>query len=49
MRGVIYVKLALYLELDVDDEQAQEIVNELDYDVKHNLISHTEIQEIIED
>ncbi len=49
MQGIIYVRVALYLETDVTEEQAQEIINEMDYDISHPLISHTEIQEIIED
>jgi hypothetical protein len=49
MQGIIYVKVALYLETDVTEEQAQEIVNEMDYEISHQLISYTEIKEIIED
>lgn len=49
MQGIIYVKVALYLETDVDEVTAQEIVSEMDYDFKHTLISHTEIQGIEED
>jgi hypothetical protein len=49
MQGVIYVKVALYLETDVTEDQAQEIVNEMNYEITHPLINNTEIQEIIED
>jgi len=44
MQGIIYIKVALYLETDVTEEQAQEIVNEMDYEISHPLINHTEIQ-----
>ena len=44
MAGIIYVQVALYLEADVDEEEAQEIVEEMDYDFKHKMISHTEVK-----
>ena len=47
-KGIIYVKVALYLEADVDDEEAQEIVADMSYDFNHVMISATEIQEIID-
>jgi len=47
-KGVIYVKVALYLECDVDEEEEQEIVNEMDYNFSHPMISHTEIKDIEE-
>ena len=48
MQGVIYVKVAIYLNADVDEDEAQEIVNEMDYEFKHTMIDHTEIQGIEE-
>ena len=44
--GVVYVKVALYMNADVDQEEAQEIVENMDYDFKHIMISHTEVKEI---
>ena len=48
MQGIIYVKVALYLNADVTEEEAQEIVNEMDYNFSHTMIDHTEIQGIEE-
>ena len=48
MKGIIYVKVALYLNQDVDEEQEQEIVSEMDYNFDHPMIDHTEIKEIEE-
>jgi len=45
MQGIIYVKVALYLEADADEDEVQEIVSEMDYNFSHPMISHTEIQE----
>jgi len=46
MQGIIYIRVALYLETDVSETEAQEIVNEMDYEFDHPLISHTEIKDI---
>jgi hypothetical protein len=46
MAGIIYVKVALYLEADVEKEEAQEIVEAMDYNFKHTMISHTEIKDL---
>jgi hypothetical protein len=48
MKGVVYVKVAVYFELDLSDEQIDEVISEVDYDFKHNLISHTEIKGVEE-
>jgi len=46
MKGIIEVTVKLYLEMDVDEDKAQEIVSEMDYNFYHELISHTEIEGI---
>lgn len=46
MQGIIYVKVALYLERDADEDEVQEIVNEMDYEFHHPMIQETEIKEI---
>lgn len=46
MRGVVYVKVALYLETDLTEEEVQEMVSEMDYGFDHKMISHTEIIEV---
>ena len=52
MQGVIHVKVSIYLESDVSEKDAKEIVNELEetiltnYTMTHPMISHTEIKEI---
>jgi DNA-dependent RNA polymerase auxiliary subunit epsilon len=41
--GIIELTVKLYLETDVDAEQAREIVDEMNYDIKHPMIQDTEI------
>lgn len=41
--GIIEVTVKLMLELDVDAEQAHEIVEDLNYEFQHELIAETEI------
>jgi len=41
--GVAYLNIGMYFELDLTDEQIQEVVDELDYTIKHKLISDTRI------
>jgi hypothetical protein len=41
--GVIEVTVKLRLEMDVDKEDAREIVENLDYSFRHPLIQDTEI------
>lgn len=41
--GIIEVTVKLFLETDVDQDTAQEIVENMDYECSHGLISHTEI------
>ena len=48
MKGIIYVKVALYLEQDQTEEEVQRIVSETDYEFNHYLISHTETKEILD-
>lgn len=48
MQGIIYVKVAIYLNADVSEEEAQVIVEDMDYKFKHVMIDHTEIQEVEE-
>ena len=43
--GVIEVKVKIYLEIDLDEEDARELVENMDYNFEHPLISHTEIVE----
>ena len=47
--GVIYLKIAVYLDMDVNSEQVEDFVANADYDIKSNTkgvsISHTEIKE----
>jgi hypothetical protein len=45
-QGIIYVKVALYLEADADEEEVQEIVSEMDYEFRHPMIQETKIQEV---
>jgi len=47
MKGIIYVKVALYLECDATEEECRNIVQEMDYEFQHKLISKTKIQEIL--
>ena len=44
--GVVYVKVALYMNADVDLAEAQEIVAEMDYEPRHLMISHSEVKEV---
>jgi hypothetical protein len=46
MKGIIYVKVALYLECDATEAEAQKILQEVDYEFKHPLISHTAIKDV---
>ena len=48
MQGIIYVKVALYLESDADEDEVQEIVNEMDYEFRHPMVQETEIKEILD-
>ncbi len=48
MQGIIYVKVALRLNADVDEKEAQEIVNEMDYDFQHRMICDYSIESIEE-
>jgi len=43
MKGIVYVKVALYLECDATESEVQEIVSEMDYEFKHPLIAETKI------
>ena len=45
-KGIIYVKVALYLECDADEDEVQEIVSEMDYNFSHPMIQETNIQEV---
>ncbi len=45
MQGIIELKIKLYLETDVTEDHAQDIVNELDYEIKHKMIADTEIMD----
>ena len=45
-KGIIYVKVALYLECDADEDEVQGIVNEMDYEFNHPMIQQTEIKEV---
>jgi DNA-dependent RNA polymerase auxiliary subunit epsilon len=41
--GVIEVTVKLYLQVDLDEEDARELVENVDYHFNSNMISHTEI------
>ena len=41
--GVAYLNIGVYFELDLTDEQIDEVISELDYTIKHKLISDTRI------
>ena len=41
--GVAYLNIGMYFDLALTDEQIQEVVDELDYTIKHKLISDTRI------
>lgn len=43
MKGIICVTVKLFLETDVDETEAQEIVDELNYDFKHEMVTDSEI------
>ena len=43
MKGKIYVKVAIYLELDLDQESIDDMLTEVDYNFNHPLISETRI------
>jgi len=43
MKGIVYVKVALFLECDATESEVQEIVSEMDYEFKHRMISETKI------
>jgi len=49
MKGIIYLRVALYLETDVTEEEVQDIVQEVDYEFNHPLVAETKIQEILTD
>jgi hypothetical protein len=40
MAGIIDVTTRLYLEQDVNEEEAQKIVDNMDYKFEHELIAH---------
>jgi len=44
-KGIIYLKVALYLECDADEQEVQDIVSEMDYDFSHPMIQDTKILE----
>ena len=41
--GVTYLNIGLYFEMDLTEEQIEDIVNEMSYEIKHKLISDTRI------
>jgi hypothetical protein len=41
--GVVEVTVKLFFELDLPEDQAREVVENVDYSFDHELISHTEI------
>jgi hypothetical protein len=43
MQGIIEVTVKLYLEMDLDEEDAREVVENMIELVVHPLISHTEV------
>jgi hypothetical protein len=45
--GVVYLKIRLELNMDIDEDEVGEFVSELDYSIKDNknLIANTEIVE----
>ncbi len=45
-KGIIYLRVKCYLELDVSEGKAQDIVNELEYEINHELISDTNIEDL---
>jgi hypothetical protein len=45
MIGTIDVKVRLHLEMDVDEEDAREIVENMDYSMIHPLIQYSEVVE----
>ena len=44
MQGIIYVRVALYLECDATEEEVKEIVDEMDYDFQHPAIQEMKIE-----
>lgn len=45
-QGRLEVKLTLYLEMDLDNEQLETLFNNLDIEVKNNIVSDLEIEKI---
>jgi hypothetical protein len=43
--GIIEIKVRLFLNYDVNETEAQEIIDEMDYQFKHSTIGNTEIIE----
>ena len=43
--GVVYLKVKCYLELDLDENDVQDMVENLDYEIQHKDIQSTEIVE----
>tara|TARA_R110002110_G_scaffold14438_1_gene67158 strand:- start:1450 stop:1623 length:174 start_codon:yes stop_codon:yes gene_type:complete len=41
--GIIEITMKLYLDMDVDEDQARDIVENGDYNFSHPLVVHTEI------
>ena len=41
--GVAYINIGLYFEMDLTEEQIEEIINEMSYEIKHKLIVDTRI------
>jgi hypothetical protein len=41
--SVAYINIGLYFEMDLTEDQIEEIINEMSYEIKHKLIVDTRI------
>ena len=46
MKGVAYLTVKVWFETDLTDTEIDEVIQEVDYEFNHNLITQTEIIEI---
>lgn len=41
--GVAYLNISIYFEMDLTEEEIEDVVNEMNYEIKDKLISETRI------
>lgn len=45
-KGIAFLRVKVWFETDLTDEEIDEVIQEVDYGFKHKLIAQTEIIEI---